>query len=186
MRTNRHSRQKLLRDLSVIFLSICLSVFLGRSGLMSRAVAALSGSPFGASFVSGWFFTSLFTTPVSIAAFASIAKTMDIIPMAFYGAFGAMLGDLVIFLFIRDSLAEDVRYLMRGKRSRRVVAIFHRRLFRWLTPLLGAFVIASPLPDELGIGMMGFSELRTTVLLPVSFCMNFLGILAIGLVARGF
>jgi hypothetical protein len=42
--------------------------------------------------------------------------------------------------------------------------------------VLGAFIIASPLPDELGLTLMGMSKVRLAVLVPVSFVMNAVGI----------
>ena len=42
--------------------------------------------------------------------------------------------------------------------------------------MLGAAIIASPLPDEIGLSLMGMSKTRVAVLIPVSFAMNALGI----------
>src|SRR3989304_3240061 len=59
-----------------------------------------------------------------------------------------------------------------------IAGIFFRlRFFRWLIAFLGALVIASPLPDELGLMMMGFSKMRTLFFIPISFLLNSLGIL---------
>ncbi len=138
------------------------------------------------SFVSGIFFTSLFTTPISIIAFVQIAHTANILSMAFYGALGAVVGDLVLFIFIKDKLAEDVSYLLQARKYKKFLTIFKHRIFRWLTPLVGAIVIASPLPDEVGIAIMGLSKMKVGVLIPISFVMNFIGILLIGLAANAF
>jgi len=45
-------------------------------------------------------------------------------------------------------------------------------------------VVASPIPDELGLAMMGLSKMRTSLFVPVSLVMNSAGILLVGLVAR--
>lgn len=58
------------------------------------------------------------------------------------------------------------------------------KVFRWITFFLGALVISSPLPDELGLAMMGLSKAKMSTLIPVSLIFNSLGILAIALVAR--
>ena len=58
------------------------------------------------------------------------------------------------------------------------------RIFRWLIAFLGALIIASPLPDELGLTMMGFSKIKTSLFIPISFLLNSLGILIIGLIAK--
>ena len=94
------------------------------------------------------------------------------------------MGDLIIFLFIRNRLAEDFGYLIQKTSSGRLIAIFKLRIFRWLVPLLGALVVASPLPDELGLAMMGLSKMKTSLFIPVSFVLNATGILIIGLIAK--
>lgn len=67
---------------------------------------------------------------------------------------------------------------------KRIKAVFRLRFFRWLTWLLGGLIIASPLPDELGIGLLGFSKMKLAAFIPLSLIFNSLGILVIGLVAR--
>jgi hypothetical protein len=58
------------------------------------------------------------------------------------------------------------------------------RVFRAVMPFLGALIIASPLPDELGLVFLGISKLKTRYFLPLSFVLNFFGILIIGLIAK--
>ena len=55
---------------------------------------------------------------------------------------------------------------------------------RGLLFLLGGLIIASPLPDELGISLFGFSKAKTSWFVPLSFTFNFIGIVLIGLVAQ--
>ena len=62
--------------------------------------------------------------------------------------------------------------------------ILHLKFFKWLIPFMGALVVASPLPDEIGLAMMGFSKIRTSLFIPISFLLNFLGILVIGFIAK--
>ena len=104
--------------------------------------------------------------------------------MAIFGGFGALCGDLIIFQFMRDKFGEDIMRLIRNSGNGRLQSIVRLKFFRWLTFSLGALVIASPLPDELGLAMMGFSKTKTSILIPISFVFNSLGILVIGLVAK--
>ena len=50
--------------------------------------------------------------------------------------------------------------------------------------MLGALIIASPLPDELGLAMMGVARIKLRVLIPISLVLNFAGIVLIGLIAN--
>lgn len=63
--------------------------------------------------------------------------------------------------------------------------IFVNRKISWLTITLGAAVLVSPLPDELGLVMMGVSKIKTKMLIPMIFLLKFLGIFLVGLIAQG-
>ncbi|KKW19382.1 MAG: hypothetical protein UY63_C0015G0023, partial [Parcubacteria group bacterium GW2011_GWA2_51_10] len=74
-------------------------------------------------------------------------------------------------------------YLLSTHKYRRFGAIFKRRMFRWAIPFVGALIIASPLPDELGITLMGVSKMRASSLVAISYVMNSLGIAVIAAIA---
>ena len=95
-----------------------------------------------------------------------------------------MIGDLLIFRFVRDRMVIHLNELLPHKRrSRRLAHILKNRFFRYLTFLMGGLIIASPLPDELGISLLGLSRMREAYFVPLSFAFNFLGICLIGIVA---
>lgn len=177
---NRHLR----RDFILIVLNVITAVVVSRLGLFELLLTFTLDSEYIMAFVAGIFFTSFFTTPFAIAVFLALAPEMNIPLMIGIGAIGALCGDLLLFNFIRHTFKDDVDYLLKKKRiAHRFAAVFRRRVFRWVLPFVGALIIASPLPDELGIGMMGVSSMKITTLLPVSFAMNALGISLIALLA---
>jgi hypothetical protein len=127
--------------------------------------------------VSGIFFTSAFTIAPASVALSHLASTSASIGIvAFWGALGAMCGDLMLFFFIRDRFADDLIASVKPSFAKHVLHSFHLGFLKWLSPLIGAAIIASPLPDELGLTLMGLSKTRVAVLLPVSFVMNMIGI----------
>ena len=98
---------------------------------------------------------------------------------------GAVIGDFLIFKFVRDELSHHITNLaMTPKTPRRIHQLFKNRWFRWVPFFLGGLIIASPLPDELGVSLMGISHADTKTFMVFSFCFNFIGIVLIGLVAR--
>lgn len=174
----------LIRDAGIMLLSIFATILLVTSGTIGVLLNhSLSFEALGA-FIAGIFFTSVFTTAPATAVFVYLGVEQAPLSLAFLGALGALLGDLIIFSFIRDSVAEDIAYILERRPRFRLFHIGETRLSRWLTPLLGALIIASPLPDELGIALMGFSKMGKRRFMLISFTMNFLGILAIMAVAR--
>ncbi len=172
-------------DFLILLASIILAVFLVKTGALSQLLISTGHGQFVGSFVAGLFFTSIFTTAPAIVALGQIAALHTVILTAFFGAIGATLGDIVIFRFVRDRFSEHLtEVIAHNSAAKRIGAIFRRRSFRWFTFFVGGAIIASPLPDELGVGLLGMSHLKMRRFVPLSFVCNFIGIVIIGLAAR--
>jgi len=177
----------LIQDLGLVAISVIVAVALVQTDALVGVLTSTRELEYLGSFLAGLFFTSIFTTAPAIVTLGELAQVNGIWATAFFGALGAVIGDLVIFRFIRDGLSEHVALLLgTAGKKRKAKRVFSFRIFRWLTFLVGGLIIASPFPDELGIGMLGLSKMRLAVFIPLSFVFNFLGILAIGSVATAF
>jgi len=175
----------LLRDLGIIALSIFIAVILIDVGALDGLLEGAAGLRFISSLVAGMFFVLIFTAAPAAVVLFELAAVTPIWEVAIFGGIGALLGDLLIFGFVKDKLTKDVEYLVKKVRRERFFSVFRLKFFRWFVPFLGALIVASPIPDEIGLAMMGFSKMRMAVFAPISFALNFLGILIIGLIARG-
>jgi hypothetical protein len=185
MNINNYKNNFLLQDIAIIFLSILVAVILVKTEILTKILTSTKELELIGSFVAGMFFTSIFTTAPAIATLGEIAHMNSILFTALFGGMGAVVGDLIIFRFVRDKLSEHLIELIKHEGTRkRIGALFKLRSFRWLTALVGGLIIASPLPDELGIGLLGFSKMKTLRFIPLSFIFNFLGIFLIGLIAQ--
>ena len=174
-----------LHDLSVVALSVLIAVILVKARILTSFLDTTSGFKFIGSFIAGIFFTSVFTTAPAIVTLGEISKHDALLPTAFFGALGALLGDIVIFQFIRDELSVHfVELIKHSSVWKRLRVLFRLKYFRWFTFMLGGIIIASPFPDELGIGLLGFAKTKTNLFIPVSLVFNFIGILLIGVIAR--
>jgi len=174
----------LMRDLGIIALSIILAIFIAKTGILNTLLTSTREIMYIGSFLAGMFFTSVFTTAPATVTLVEIFKSNSLFPAALLGGLGALIGDLIIFRFVKTSLSEDTAYLIQKSKSERFFSIFHLKIFRWLIPFIGALVVASPLPDELGIAMMGLSKMKTSLFIPLSFLLNSSGILIIGLITK--
>ena len=181
----QNEKNNIMRDLGVVALSIVVAIILAKTGALAGILTSTQEWVFLGSLVAGIFFVSIFTAAPAGVVLFEIAAANSIWEVALFGGIGALIGDLLIFRFIKDSISEDIHWLMRKTKQERLVSIFKPKLFKWLIPFIGALIIASPLPDEAGLAMMGLSKMRTSVFIPISFALNFLGILAIGLFAKG-
>lgn len=173
-----------MRDLGIIILSIIIAIIVIKTGVLISLLTSTQESKFIGSFVAGIFFVSVFTAAPATVVLAEIAQSNSIFWVAFFGGIGALVGDLIIFRFIKDSLSDDFLYLIKKSKSKKLASIFRLRLFGWLMPFVGALIVASPFPDELGLTMMGLSKMKTSLFIPLSFALNFFGILVVGLIAE--
>lgn len=181
---NNHKNNNLIRDLGIIFLSIIIAVVLAKTGILKSLFTSTQEWEILGSLLAGIFFVSVFTVAPAAVVLVEIAQANSVLLVAFFGGIGALIGDLLIFRFIKDNLSEDILYLMKRTKQERFIKIFHLKFFRWLVPFIGALIVASPLPDEIGLAMMGLSKMKTSFFIPVSFLLNFLGILIMGFIAK--
>ena len=181
---SRKKRKQILIDTFFVVCSIAAAGAIVESGIVHTLGESFKDLGYVGSFFAGMLFTSVFTTVPAIAVLAELSQNTSVIVVALLGGLGAVVGDYIIFRFVRDRVAGDVKYLLSHSKFVRFPKIFKTRLSRWLVPLVGALVIASPLPDELGLAILGAYRMRDRTFLPLSFIFNASGILAIGLLAN--
>ncbi len=186
MKNPREKRKKsrkngyaLLYDILIIALGIALTVILSKFGVIDSVVDGLGNYVVLASFFAGIFFTSTFTIAPASVAIVNIAEHAPLPTVALWGALGAMCGDLILFFFIKDRFSVDLMNAFSVSARKHFLHSFHFGFLKWLSPILGALIIASPLPDELGISLLGLSKIKISLLMPIIYAMNFLGIYAI-------
>ncbi len=173
------------KDLALVFVSVIVAVLLVKTHALEHFLTATEDARVFGSFIAGIFFTSVFTIPIASVALGEIAQANSLLMVAFVGAFGALLGDLLLFSFAKNNLSKDIDLICKIGRGKRCTFLLRKGAWRYITPILGALIIASPLPDELGLAMMGISKVNVKALIPISYAMNFLGIVIVGLIARG-
>jgi len=178
-----HRNKQFIRDFVLLVASISFAVFITKSGLAHQFVLSLGAWKYLGIFAAGIFFTSVFTIAPSIAILGDFAQSIPLLAIGMIGGLGAAFGDFVIFRFVKDRFADDIDFLLRPSERKRIAKITKTRFVRFFGPLIGALVIASPLPDELGVAILGMSKLGDRIFLPLSFLLNGAGILLISWIA---
>ena len=106
--------------MAIIVLSIFIAVILVKTKILIGILISTKELKLLGSFITGMFFTSVFTTVPAIVTLGEIARTNSVVLVAIFGAMGAVVGDLIIFRFIRDKLSEHLLELAKhqgaGKR----------------------------------------------------------------------
>ncbi len=171
-------------------------MFQGRDTLPFHDFLAATG--YVGIFIAGVFFTYGFTAAPATAMLLILAKDYNIFMAALIGGLGALTGDLLIFNFIRHSFSEEFGRLSRGRAAlfvRASVLPLASRLFRgrvsgsgrakallsrYFMPVVAGIIIASPLPDELGVSLLAASRaIRTRTFTLISYILNTAGILSV-------
>lgn len=173
-------------EVALFLFGIFIAVYLIKTGAIHRLMATVQGMEIVGSFVGGLFFTSMLTAAPATIVLGEIAQDNSILVTAFFGGLGAIIGDYIIFRLIKDSLSKPIIYIFKKTGLKGLFSAWRIRRFGWLISFIGAVIIASPLPDEIGLAMLGLSKIKTAKFIPLSFSLNFLGILIIGLVAKSF
>jgi len=126
------------------------------------------------SFAAGAFYTSYVTAPAATAAIFFLGKVQHPLSVAFVGAFGSMLADYLLFRFVRKRIRPSVFALAKKVKSNHT-----KKVLRRIAPAVAFAILASPLPDELGVAILGIAKFKTKKFFLVSYLANFLGILII-------
>jgi hypothetical protein len=168
------AKKELAKDMALVFLGAIIAFTLSNLGFIALIIDFI-GNEILVSFFSGIFFTSIFTIAPASIALVDVSG-ISIMEVSFWGALGALCGDLILFFFIRDRFAKNVMASMRPSVLRQILKTFHFGFMKWLAPVIGALIIASPLPDEFGLALLGFSKTKLSLLVPMAFVMNFVGI----------
>lgn len=183
--TLKARRKKVFRDGFLIALSILIAVFLYQSDHLESLLKSSFGVSFVAgAFLAGVFFASTFTVAISTSIFIIFSQTHNPLLIALIGGMGAFVGDSLIFKFLKDDLLADFEYLEKLFPQRLARRIIHSKLIFWFAPIMAAVMIASPLPDEIGLLVLASIKLKYQHFFLLSFLLNTLGILIIALFGR--
>ena len=137
-------------------------------------------------FIAGLLFSFGFTTPFAVGFFV-VYKANNIFLSAIIGGFGALISDIIIFKIVKFSFIDEFKRLEktdRIKELRRLIDYeFGHKIRIYLLFVFAGIVIASPLPDELGVIMLaGLTRIRIRSFMVISFLFNTIGILVMLLI----
>ncbi|WKZ29134.1 MAG: hypothetical protein QY323_00225 [Patescibacteria group bacterium] len=175
-----------IKDASVLGVSVAVAVLIATTDTVSRFLVSTQELQVIGSFLAGMCFTSVLTTAPAIVTLGEIVALGGSPWMtAAIGALGAVLGDLLLFAVVRDRLSEHLAEHLKNTRGwSRFSLLMRSKSMRWFSFFVGALVIASPFPDELGVSLLGIAKMRTIWFVLISYTFNFIGILALGGVVR--
>lgn len=166
------------KHLGLFVISIALAIVLFRNDNVHAFLLHLEKLEYLGAFLAGFFWVSTLTiTPASVVLFI-LSENLSVWMVAIIGGLGALAGDSILFNFIRTSdVTNEILALFKTLGGRKISHLFHSKYLKWTWPIIGALIIISPLPDEIGVSLLGVSKLGYPSFAVISLVLNTLGIL---------
>ncbi len=174
------------KNTTLLFLSLVLFFYLINEPIIQNFIKILGSLGYIGSFLSGVMFVSTFTVVPASAILFDIAKVLNPYLVAATAGIGAVVGDYLILKILKDQVFEELYPILKKARFSFLRVIFQSPFFAWIIPILGAVIIASPLPDEIGVSLMGLSKIKKWQFILITFLLNSIGIFIIVSLAKSF
>ncbi len=170
----------------LLLVSLVLLWLVSGTSVAHSVIGTFASWGYLGAFLTGVFFASTFTVAAAIVVLFSLANLLPSLPLALVAGVGAMLGDYLIFTFVRDHLVREWIPVYCRVAGTPLGRVFSSPFFAWFAPVLGAFIIATPLPDEVGVSLLGIAGIRSWKMLALTFVLNAIGIFGIVYLAHLF
>ncbi len=165
------------KNLTLFFISILFAIFLSQFEGFHAFLLHLGNLGYLGAFLAGALFVSTFTVATGAVILLVLAERLSPIEIGIIAGLGAVVGDFTIFRFIKNNLTEELKNIYDHiDGNHHFTKLLHSKYFGWTLPVIGAIIIASPFPDEIGVSLMGISKMKTYQFLLISFILNAIGI----------
>jgi hypothetical protein len=158
-------------------MGVILAIILSRNEVFHSFLLHLGNWGYLGAFLAGILFVSTFTVATSALVLLVLAETLSPLEIGLIAGLGAVVGDMLIFNLIKDNLTNEIEEIYdQMDTGHHLKKLFHSKYFSWTLPVVGAVIIASPLPDEMGISLINLSKMSTFKFILISYALNSIGI----------
>jgi hypothetical protein len=175
-RTIVNHHKPLLQSLSLVLISLGVSLLLYQLGWFHQVLNSLHGFGYIGAFVAGIFFVSVFTAAPAVIVLLMLAETLPVLPLVLVAGAGSVVGDMLILTFLHHSFNHTLSFFPKEKGIQKIITTLRHTKYRFLLTVIGAIVIASPLPDELGLTLMGITNIHPFSTIGLIFVCNTVGL----------
>ncbi|HEY1063807.1 MAG TPA: hypothetical protein VGE30_00745 [Candidatus Saccharimonadales bacterium] len=175
------------KNTTLLLLGLATFILLTRLPAIDEAIKSVGSLGYFGAFITGIFFVSTFTAVPAAYVLFNLAESLHPLEVALLAGAGAMIGDYIIFRLVKDQVFEELKPAftkLHKLQHPAVRTLFKTPYFSWLLPVIGAIVIASPLPDEAGVSLLGLSKIRKWQFFVITFALNAIGIFLVVSAAR--
>lgn len=165
------------KNLILTVLSIALVIFLSKDPGFNSFITSIGSLRYIGAIIGGALFVCTFTVSLGAIILFEFAKHTSPLEIGIFAAIGAVFTDFVVFHYVKDNLIGEVKELYTDLSGHHLRVVVHSKFFSWFLPVIGALIMASPFPDEIGIGLMGISKMNPIKFFILSFILNGIGIM---------
>ena len=159
----------------MLILGFGLAIFFYKNPFFKQFLLGLGQYGYLSAVLAGAMFVCTFTVATGGLIILTLVKTLDPLPLIFFGMLGAVIFDMFVFKSIKNTVDKEIEDVFSNPRFSHFKKILHTKYFAWMTPLIGLLVFISPLPDELGISLLGLSKLKAYQFLLISILNHSIG-----------
>jgi hypothetical protein len=140
--------------LSLFILSVILVYFLFSSLAYKPLHDALVFIGYFGTFLAGLLYPYALTSAAGTGILLILAKKQNLLLAGVIAGIGALISDIILFLFVTHSFSDEVQKLSKETVVRTVNRWIPDSIRVYLLATFAALLIASPLPTEIGILLM--------------------------------
>lgn len=166
------------------FGSVALFVLTLDTALVQTLLSRVNSLGLVGIFISGLLFVSFFTAAPALVLLLAAADNFSPLTIAIVAGAGSLAGDWIILKIFEERIAYELLPLAKKFKLFPLLRLLRLKIFRPIALGLGILFIMTPLPDEMGVALLGLSHLKLYKLLVLCFILNAFGIYLIVLVAR--
>ncbi len=164
-------------NLTFFIISIVVAFFVSQSDEFYYLLHHIGRLSYLGAFLGGMLYVSTFTVATGAIILIFLSDTMTIWEISVIAGLGSLFGDFVIFRLVKDKLSDELEIVYDNiDEKHHIQKLLHTKYFSWTLPVLGALIIASPFPDELGVSLLGISKMTTRKFILIAFALDILGV----------
>ncbi len=164
------------KNIFLLFVSMIVFFFIAATPAVKTMIANLAEWGYIGAIITGIFSVMTFTAVPALTVLYTFSEYLNPIQLSLLAGIGTVIGDLIIFSFFKNTVFNELEPIIEKLSKSPIAHILHSRYFVWLTPVIGAIIIASPLPDELGVSLLSANKMKKWHFIILTFILNSLGI----------
>ncbi len=164
------------KGLTLILISILLTIFLSKYNFLNQTIFNISRIPILGSFIAGILYVSASTAPFGVFLILGLSKSLPAIEIAIFAGLGGVVADFILFRFFKGDIIKEIAPAYNRLGGQNLTKLMRHKLLRWSLPIIGAIIIASPFPDEIGVALMGLSKIKNYQFVLLSLFLDITGV----------